>query len=171
MKRLKVQSIFILTMFIFASSSIFAQYTGAQNKKKQRISDIPDLTEQQRKQIKKIKTETKKFILPVRNEIGEKEARLQTITTVKKVDMKKINKVLEEISALKLKIVMKKEESRQEIRALLNDDQRVDFDMQGHEPDRAKPRKPKKPRKPRKPRNPNKNTKNKNKDSYNERTK
>ncbi len=100
---------------------------------------IPDLTESQKDQIEKLRTEHLKKTLPMKNEVGEKEARLRTLTTVENVDMNKVNKTIEEIGKIKTEMAKEREAHRQEIRKLLNDEQRVKFDS-------FPPRKPKGPK-------------------------
>ncbi|KAA3600953.1 MAG: hypothetical protein DWQ06_09025 [Calditrichaeota bacterium] len=89
---------------------------------------IPDLTESQKDQIEKLRTEHMKKTLPMKNEVGEKEARLRTLTTAENVNMSKVNSVIEDIGELKTKMAKEREAHRQEIRKLLNDKQRVMFD-------------------------------------------
>ena len=92
------------------------------------LNKIPDITEQQIEQIKDLKTKHMKEVLPLRNQLQEKEAQLQTVSTGEKVNMDKVNKTIEEISAIKLSMAKKRAAHRQQIRQLLTEDQRVVFD-------------------------------------------
>ena len=92
------------------------------------LDRIPDITEDQKEQIKEIKTNHMKNVLPIRNQIQEKQAKLQTLSTANKVDMVKINKTIEEIGELKVSIAKKRAAHRQGIRNVLSEDQRVIFD-------------------------------------------
>jgi Spy/CpxP family protein refolding chaperone len=89
---------------------------------------IPDLTEEQQTKIHELRTAHMKAMLKYRNEINEKEARLNTLQTEDNADMDKIYKVIDEIGALETEMNKKNALLRQEIRQLLNDDQRVFFD-------------------------------------------
>lgn len=89
---------------------------------------LPDLTEDQKSKIKDIFLTTMKEGLPIHNQIAEKEARLQTLSTAEKVDEKAINKTIDEISDLKATMMKKRMSSVQKVRALLTDDQRIIFD-------------------------------------------
>ncbi len=89
---------------------------------------IPDLTEAQSEQIKKIHVKTQQQTLPIKNAMREKRARLTTLSTAEKANMNEINKVVEEIGDLQTQIMKHRQTARQEIRGLLNDEQRVFFD-------------------------------------------
>lgn len=89
---------------------------------------IPDLTEEQTQKIEAIELAKQKEILPISNQINEKEARLRTLQTADKVDMKAIYATIDEVSALRAQIAKKDAETHQAVRALLTDDQRVFFD-------------------------------------------
>jgi Spy/CpxP family protein refolding chaperone len=92
------------------------------------LNRIPDITEEQKEQIKEIKTDHMKEVLPIRNQIDEKQAQLKTLSTADKVDMPKVNKTIEEIGELKVNIAKKRAAHRQGIRNALTEDQRVVFD-------------------------------------------
>jgi Spy/CpxP family protein refolding chaperone len=97
---------------------------------------IPDLTEEQREQIKTLRTEHMKAVQPMRNQIGEKKARLRTLTTSDKVNMSEVDRVIEDIGKIKTEMMKLMAQHRQEIRRLLNDEQRVFFDAHHHPHDR-----------------------------------
>lgn len=89
---------------------------------------LPDLTEKQKEQIKQLRTEHMKAMLPLKNQLMEKKARLHTLSTGEKVDMKAINDMIEEIGAIKTKIMKEQAAHRQEVRKLLTTEQRLMFD-------------------------------------------
>ena len=89
---------------------------------------LPGITEKQIEQIKNLKTKHMKEVLPLRNQVREKEAHLQTISTGEKVDMGKVNKTIEEISVIKLSMAKMRAAHKQQIRQLLTEDQRAVFD-------------------------------------------
>jgi Spy/CpxP family protein refolding chaperone len=96
---------------------------------------IPGLSEEQQEQIKTLRTEHMKAMQPLHNQLGEKQARLRTLTTADKVNMAEVNKVIDDIGKLQTQLMKLREQHRQEIRKLLNDEQRVFFDahMRGHD--------------------------------------
>lgn len=125
----------------------FAQQ-GAQKNNKQRMEKmremhqqrnlmqrIPDLSDQQQEQIRDIRLNTRKEVMPLQNRMREKAARLKTLRTAENADMAAINTVVEEMSSLRAEIMKARLASEQEIRSLLTDDQRMAFDsrraMQG----------------------------------------
>jgi len=99
---------------------------------------MPDLSEQQQEQIKALRVKHMEAMKPLRNELGEKKARLRTLTTADKVNMTEVNKVIDDIGKMQTQLMKLKEQHRQEIRKLLNDEQRVMFDA--HQPMHDGPR-------------------------------
>lgn len=89
---------------------------------------IPDLTDAQKESIKKIRLAAQKDMLPLRNQINEKMAHLQTLNTAEKADMKAIDKTIDEVYALKADMAKTQAKSRQEVRKLLTEEQRLVFD-------------------------------------------
>jgi len=93
---------------------------------------IPGLAEEQLEQMKTLRTEHMKALQPILNQLGEKKARLHTLTTADKVNMAEVNKVIDDIGKMHTQIMKLKEQHRQEVRKMLNDEQRVFFDS--HQP-------------------------------------
>jgi len=91
---------------------------------------IPNLTEEQRTKIKALRTPLSKEMLPIINQLGEKQAHLKTLQTADKVDMTAINSTIDEIGQLRSQLAKKKAAHTQAIRKILTDDQRIAFDMQ-----------------------------------------
>ena len=86
------------------------------------------LSEQQREELKKIRTEQLKERTQTRNLLKEKRAKLETLQTADKPNMKEINKVIDEIAAIQAQEMKAQAASRQKIRSLLTEEQRVHFD-------------------------------------------
>jgi len=95
---------------------------------------LPDLTEQQKADIKKIHLKTMKEVLPLKNEIGEKEARLRTLMTADTPDLSAINKLVDEIGVLKTQIRKLELTAHLDIRKLLTDEQRLIMDSNPPKP-------------------------------------
>ena len=93
-----------------------------------KVMQLPDLTEQQKEQLKKIRTANMKEILPIRNTVAEKKAHLRSLQSAEKAEMNKINSTIDEISTLKTKIAKLRAENHQKVREILTDDQRIIFD-------------------------------------------
>jgi Spy/CpxP family protein refolding chaperone len=89
---------------------------------------IPDITEEQQEQIKELRTGHMKEMLPLRNQVQEKRAHLQTVSSGENVDMDEVNNAIEDISKLKMEMAKKRAAHRQQIRNVLTEDQRVFFD-------------------------------------------
>ncbi len=137
MKKNHFKSAVLIVALIMATSQMYAQQGNGQgqgNKKGQcngygKFMNIPDLTDSQIEKIKVLKTTHMKTVLPVKNEIGEKEAKLRTLMSAENVDMSKVNSLIDEISVKKA--FMKKDGVKMaiEIRKILTEEQRVFFDM------------------------------------------
>ena len=84
---------------------------------------IPGITEEQEEQMKAIHLEMEKAALPVRNQIGEKEARFRTLVTADAYDEKAVNRVLDEIGDLKTDMRKLEVASLQKAKKVLNDEQ------------------------------------------------
>lgn len=97
-----------------------------------RYHRIPNLTEAQQKKIDDLMVKHLKEVTPLRNELLEKEARLNTLESADKPDMNAINKTIDEIAALKAQIMKKRVAHRTEVAALLTDEQRVFFNANRH---------------------------------------
>ena len=86
------------------------------------------LTDLQREELKKIRTEQMKERTQARNLLNEKRAKLETLQTADKADMKEINKVIDEIAAIQAQEMKAQAANRQKIRSLLTEEQRAYFD-------------------------------------------
>lgn len=93
-----------------------------------------DLSEDQEEQIKDIMLEGKQESLPLENQLREKIARLRTLSSGDTYDVVALNKVADEMGDLQASIHKIHIAKKGEIRALLNDEQRIKFDTM---PDRA----------------------------------
>lgn len=93
-----------------------------------RMERIPDLTDEQRSKLKELRLANQKQTLPLKNQLGEKQAKLKTLTTSEKVDMKGVNKLIEEIGGLKIQMAKLKAATHQKVRAELTEEQRLFLD-------------------------------------------
>ncbi len=84
---------------------------------------IPGLTKEQGEQMKAIRLEVEKAALPIRNQIGEKEARLKTLVTAEQYDARSVNRVLDEIGDLKTEVRKLEVASLQKAKEVLTDEQ------------------------------------------------
>lgn len=93
-----------------------------------------DLSEDQKEQIKGIMLEGKQESLPLENQLREKRARLRTLSSGDTYDVAALNKVVDEMSTLQASIKKIHIAKKGEIRALLNEEQKIKFDTM---PDRV----------------------------------
>jgi Spy/CpxP family protein refolding chaperone len=103
---------------------------GKQGESGPRGPRIPNLSEAQESQLKTIHINAEKASLPIKNEVGEKEARLKTLTTSADFDAKAVNKVIDEIGSLKSDLMKLKVASTQEVKSILTEEQLLFFNKQ-----------------------------------------
>jgi len=92
---------------------------------------IPGLKADQQKEIKKLRIGFQKEALQLKNQLAEKKARLQTLRTAEKTDLAAIDKTIDEMTAIKAQLMKKKLRHQQDVKALLNDEQKLFFDTKG----------------------------------------
>jgi len=121
--------------FLLMGTQAFSQqrkegYQGKHNMSQaERLENaIPDLTEQQKKDIEKIGLDMKKQSLPITNELRERRAHLQTLKTTEPIDQAAIDKEIEAIGKLRTDLAKLREDTRLKIRNVLTDEQKVVFD-------------------------------------------
>lgn len=128
----KIKFIILVAIVIFATNSSFSQEVKKSPPTKHKQfgieNRIPDLSDAQKDQIKTERTSFMADVLPIKNQLKEKQAHLNTLQTAKTVDMKAVNSTLDEIGALKIDLSKRAANHRQKIRSILNDEQRVYFD-------------------------------------------
>lgn len=88
-----------------------------------------ELSEDQKSQIDALKLEHQKNMLQSKNQLNEKRAKLQTLETAEPADLKAINKTIDEMAVIKTSMVKQRAEHKQKVRSLLNEEQRIKFDL------------------------------------------
>jgi len=89
---------------------------------------IPNLTEKQTEQIKKIKIEHLKKVTQKQNLLKEKRAHLKVLMTQDNPDRKAIDKTIGEINSLRSDLFKERVNMQLKVRSLLNEEQKVYFD-------------------------------------------
>ena len=88
-----------------------------------------NLTDTQKESFKQSMLAIQKQLQPIRNELGEAEARQKSLTNVDKPDMAAINKNIEKIGALKVEMAKIQVKHHLEMRTQLTEEQRLKFDL------------------------------------------
>lgn len=91
-------------------------------------ANIPGLTEDQEAKITKLRNDHFRKVELKRAEIGEKQARLNTLRVAENQDTKAIDKNIDELATLRSGLMKEREAHRREVKTLLTDDQKVWFD-------------------------------------------
>ena len=91
-------------------------------------ANIPGLTKDQDAQVLKLRADHFRKAELTRAEIGEKQARMNTLRLAENPDAKAIDKTIDEIAALRGNLMKERETHRRDVKALLTDDQKVWFD-------------------------------------------
>lgn len=122
---------FVLVSVLWATNVTAQRNNGnmQRHKSQKSMCVIPGLTDQQIEEINALKLPHQKVILDLQNQIAEKEARLITLTTGDNIDVAAAKEVMKEISALKLKMAEAHLDHRMAVRKLLNDEQKLWFDL------------------------------------------
>ena len=89
---------------------------------------IPNLTDEQKDQIKKLRMTQMKEVQPIRNEMMELKARFHTLSTAENPDNNEINKNIDARTALMNKLMKSKASHHQAVRKILNEEQKLFFD-------------------------------------------
>ncbi len=101
----------------------------------ERMQNYLNLSDEQKTQMDKMRLNHQKEMLPLKNLLEEKKARMNSLKTAEKADLKAINALIDEISVIKTQMAKSKAAHHQEIRNVLTEEQRLNFDM--HTPRRG----------------------------------
>ncbi len=96
-----------------------------QEKKEMRGPKIPDLTEDQKEQLKELKVKHSKESLPLHNQVREQEARLTTLTTAEKINSSEVGRVIENIGDLRTELMKLRVSHMEEVKQILTEEQVV----------------------------------------------
>jgi len=107
-------------------------------KLERRGPEIPNLTEEQKSQLKAFRMEEVRKTQPIQNIVAEKEARLNTLSSAAKYDEKAVNKVIEEIGGLRTDLLRMKVASQYQIKSILTEEEILNFNK--HQPKKGKQR-------------------------------
>ncbi len=91
-------------------------------------NNIPNLSTDQQTKIGKLRTSHWKEMQNSGNQLAEKKARIQTLRFADNADMNAINKIVDEIGAIQTSMYKNQELYYQDVRNILTDDQKVNFD-------------------------------------------
>jgi len=131
--KMNVKSMYLAMLMVVSSMALLAQPAKNQERRPQfhdrqePLSGLA-LSETQRTKVDDIHLALQKELLPLKNEMGEKKAKLRTLTTAQKVDMKAINSLIDEMAGIGSNIRKKQAAALQQVRQVLTDEQRIKFD-------------------------------------------
>ena len=121
-----------VTAFLFFGTQAYSQDCGGVKQGKGNgggvENKIPDLTDKQKEEIKKIDLVFKKQSLPITNELHEKRAHLNTLKTTDPIDQKAIDAQIEAIGKLRTDLAKLQADKKIKVRNTLTDEQKVYFD-------------------------------------------
>ncbi|MCX6245296.1 MAG: periplasmic heavy metal sensor [Bacteroidetes bacterium] len=89
---------------------------------------IPDLTNDQKQQLKKLDLKNLEAMNPIRNQMREKKVHLMSLLSTQPMNMKEAESVADEIGKIQASILKQQIRHDQEIRGILTHDQQVIFD-------------------------------------------
>ncbi len=106
----------------------FHQKRNAQGQQHQRVMGKLDLCDEQKAQIREIHLNGQKEMLPLKTQLQEAHAKLRTLTVADEYREAEVQEVISTISDLNKTMLTTRIQHRQQIRELLDDNQRVKFD-------------------------------------------
>jgi len=92
------------------------------------LPGIPDLSPEQKEKIQQADLIQLKAVTPLRNQIREKSARLNTLLATQPANLKEADQVADDIGQLRASILKLQIKHDQELRAILTPDQQILFD-------------------------------------------
>lgn len=130
MKTLKFKTLTLLLVVAMLSinTNIFAQKGQNMQMGNKAMCNIPNLTQDQQTKIETLKTAHMQEMIGFKTQLAEKKAHENTLMTAKTVDLKAVNKVIDEISNIKAKMQKSNAKHHNDVRNLLTDEQKVFFD-------------------------------------------
>ena len=125
----------VLVTFMLVGLSAYSQqgqqFRGGMGKNPDKIGKadcrIPNLTDEQQQKINDLRVKHIKDVTPLKNELGEKRARMRTLQSAEKPDLNAINKLIDEMAAVRAQIQKKAAAHKVEVASLLTDAQKVCF--------------------------------------------
>lgn len=135
----------VFALILTLSGSVFAQKNNKQERKEEhrmenmqndmdhsamhgRMMKALDLSSEQAEKIESIHLNGQKEMLPMRNKLREMHARLQSLSTADDYDAKAVNGLIRDMADQQAEIMILQHRHRQQIRELLNEEQRIKFD-------------------------------------------
>lgn len=112
-----------VAIMLLGSATLFAQ-RGPMVHKENSVK----FTEDQKAKIKEIRMASYKEMKALNNQMGELKAKQRTLVTADKPDMNAINGNIDEITKVQNKMMKLKASNQQQIRALLTDEQKMQYD-------------------------------------------
>jgi len=127
---MKTNKMLILLITISVMSiNVFSQNAmGKYENNQQNCTKFLNLNEQQQKKFDELNLTHQKEMLNIKNQINEKQAKKTTLETSDNADIKAINKINEEIGKLQTEKMNLCSNHKQEIRKILDPNQKIKFD-------------------------------------------
>ncbi len=126
----------LLTGSSFAQNTEMAPAKKAEFRKGKHhrmMADIPNLTEDQKAEIKKIKAESRKSSEPQRKEMKDLRSKLNTLKTAENPDQQQINSLIDKSAKMKAEMEKSRTASELKVRGILTPEQRKFVDAQRKE--------------------------------------
>jgi Spy/CpxP family protein refolding chaperone len=102
--------------------------TDMQGQNQQRMITQLNLTDEQRAKVEEIHLNVQKGMIPLRNNIQEKNAQLRTLKMSDDYDELAVNALIEEIGELRTAMMAMRTGHQQQVRKVLTEEQRIKFD-------------------------------------------
>lgn len=133
--------VLMVVVALFSTATLMAQpadgskgrgHGGDCIEQREQCGGIPNITDEQKTQLDGFRLSHMKQMQPLKNKMQELKARQHSLETAEKADLKAINANIDEMTKLQNQMMKAKAEHRQQVRSVLNDEQRLWFDNQKH---------------------------------------
>jgi len=142
---MKTKNVILMNLLIASFMLITSNYASAQTAKAggkceqtcvkanqnysgQCANNIPDLTPEQEKKIEDLKLKLRKELLPLDLKLDEAKAHLRLLEAADAVESMEVDAVIDQITTLQNQKMKLKARHKQDVRKLLNENQRIYYD-------------------------------------------
>jgi Spy/CpxP family protein refolding chaperone len=119
----------LLVILIFSSGLIAAQPNRGEQRGRQQLMKMLDLTEEQQAKIADMRLQLHKELIPLRDKIQNLNSDLKLAITEEEFDEAKVKKIISQVSDLREEIHLKMTLHQRDVRNLLTPEQQKKFDL------------------------------------------
>lgn len=104
------------------------EHRGPKKSHGEHLAKILDLSEEQRSKMVDLQLKLQKEMIPLRSKVQSLQGELKLAQTAEQFDQAKVEKLLNELQSVRTQMQLKRIQHQQQVRSLLNAEQRKKFD-------------------------------------------